>query len=100
MAMRDAYLDALLEIPGMKIRGKPALANIAFGCDDVDMGKVATLMSERGWLPGMVRTPPSLHLMLSLHHAGAREAYVKDVAAAIKAARAGDDIAATSTSYG
>jgi len=100
MAMRDAYLDALLEIPGMKIRGKPALANIAFGCDDVDMGKVATLMSERGWLPGMVRTPPSLHLMLSLHHAGAREAYVKDVAAAIKAARAGDDIAATSASYG
>jgi hypothetical protein len=38
--------------------------------------------------------------MLSLHHAEARDAYVMDVAAAIKAARAGGDIAATSASYG
>ncbi|SDR32889.1 Glutamate or tyrosine decarboxylase [Rhizobiales bacterium GAS191] len=99
MAMRDAYLEALLQIPGMQIRGKPALANIAFGCDDVDMGKVATLMGQRGWLPGMVRTPPSLHLMLSLHHAQAREAYVTDVAACIETARGGENVTATSASY-
>ena len=80
MALRDAYLDGLGGIEGMRIRGAPALANIAFGCDDIDMNAVAVLMSERGWVPGMVRTPASLHLMMSLHHATALEPYVADVA--------------------
>ena len=89
MQMRDAYIANLAAIPGMKIRGWPNLTNIAFGSDDIDMGKVASLMGERGWLPGMVRRPPSLHLMLSLHHAGARDAYVADLAACVAAVREG-----------
>ena len=89
MEMRDAYVAGLTAIEGMTLRGKPNLANIAFGCDDIDMGKVASLMGERGWLPGMVRRPPSLHLMLSLHHAAAREAYLADVAACVAAVRSG-----------
>ena len=75
LAMRDAYVADLRHIPGMAIRGAPELTNIAFGCDDIDMAKVASLMAERGWLPGQVRAPPSLHLMLSLHHAPARATY-------------------------
>ena len=89
MEVRDAYVDGLCAIPGMKVRGEPAVANIAFGCDDIDMGKVATLMSERGWLPGQLKTPSSLHLMLSLHHGLAREAYVGDVAECIELIRHG-----------
>ncbi len=85
MAMRDAYLEGLSAIPGMTIRGTPELANIAFGRDDIDMAAVAALLAARGWVPGMVREPPSLHLMLSLHHAAAREAYVADVAACVAA---------------
>jgi hypothetical protein len=74
--------------------------NIAFGCDDIDMGKVASLMEKRGWLAGQVRRPPSLHLMLSLHHEGAREAYVADVEACVEAVRAGaDKVEATRASY-
>jgi hypothetical protein len=37
----------------------------------------------------MVRRPPSLHLMLSLHHAAAREAYLADVAACVATVRSG-----------
>ncbi len=99
MAMRDGYLQGLSKIPGMKIRGAPALTNIAFGRDDVDMGQVATLMGQRGWLPGMVRTPPSLHLMLSMYHEPVREAYVSDVAACIEATRAGNSVEATAATY-
>ena len=100
MEIRDAYLESLLTIPGMKVRGVPALANIAFGCDDVDMGKVATLMNERGWLPSQLKTPPSLHLMLSLHHGPAREAYVRDVAECVELVRHGRaDASATSAQY-
>ena len=88
MAMRDAYVAGLEAIPGMTVRGTPDLANIAFGCDDIDMGEVATAMAERGWLPGQVKTPPSLHLMLSLHHRDARARYIADVAESVAAVRA------------
>ncbi len=99
MTLRDAYLADLKTIPGMQIRGAPALANIAFGCDDIDMAQVATMLGERGWVPGMVRTPPSLHLMMSLHHAGARDAYVRDVADSVAAVRRGSNAAATVATY-
>ena len=84
MRLRDAYIADLLAIPGMRIRGEPALCNIAFGCDDIDMRAVATLMAARNWLPGQVRDPPSLHIMLSMHHAASRQAYVQDVASCIE----------------
>lgn len=97
--MRDAYIADLSSIPGLVIRGRPELANIAFGCDDIDMGKVATLLGERGWVPGMVRTPPSLHLMLSLHHAEARAAYVSDLAACVAQVRGNSAVLAADISY-
>jgi glutamate/tyrosine decarboxylase-like PLP-dependent enzyme len=99
LEMRDAYLADLRAIPGMVIRGSPELAVIAFGCDDIDMGKVATRLGERGWIPGMVRDPPSLHLMMSLHHAAAREAYVRDVAASIEAVRHDASVRSTQAIY-
>lgn len=99
LAMRDAYIEGLTAIPGMEIRGTPELAIIAFGCDDIDMGQVAQLMSDRGWVPGMVRTPSSLHLMMSLHHEASREAYVTDVAACVQAVRARSNAISMQATY-
>ncbi len=99
LAMRDAYIEGLSGISGMHIRGTPELAIIAFGCDDIDMGQVAQLMSDRGWVPGMVRTPSSLHMMMSLHHAAARETYVADVAACVEAVRGRSNAASMQASY-
>jgi sphinganine-1-phosphate aldolase len=90
MQVRDAYIEGLLAISGMRIRGEPALCNIAFGCDDIDMGSVATLMAESNWLPGVVRDPSSLHIMLSMHHAASREAYLKDAARCVDIVRRGN----------
>ena len=56
-------------------------------------------MGELGWVPGMVRDPPSLHLMMSLHHAAAREAYVRDVASCVAAVRAGGQEASAEATY-
>ncbi len=99
LAMRDAYLVDLAEIPGFQLRGTPELAIIAFGWDDIDMGQVATLLSRRGWVPGMVRTPLSLHIMMSLHHAAAREAYVDDVRQSVAEVRAASRAASMQASY-
>ena len=88
MAIRDAYLEGIRGIEGMEVRGAPDLTNIAFGCEDIDMAEVATAMAERGWLPGQVTTPPSLHLMLSLQHSGARERYLGDLTDSVAVVRA------------
>lgn len=89
MGMRDAYKADIEAIPGMLVRGAPHLAILAFGADDTDMMQVGTEMAARGWLPGLVRRPPSLHLMMSMLHAPARERYVADLAAAVDKVRAG-----------
>lgn len=99
LTMRDAFIAGLTAIPGMHLRGTPELAIIAFGCDDIDMGQVATLMSERGWVPGMVRRPVSLHLMLSLHHETSRETYIRDLADCIAAIRGQTQVTRTEASY-
>jgi glutamate/tyrosine decarboxylase-like PLP-dependent enzyme len=99
LAMRDAYIEGLTAIPGMVVRGAPELGIIAFGCDDIDMGAVATLLAARGWVPGLVRQPSSLHMMMSLHHAQSRAAYVADVAACVAEVRGTAPIAAMQASY-
>jgi glutamate/tyrosine decarboxylase-like PLP-dependent enzyme len=99
LAMRDAYIEDLAEIPGFRLRGTPELGIIAFGWDDIDMGQVATLLSQRGWVPGMVRTPASLHIMMSLHHAAARATYVGDVRDCVAAVRAASRAVSMQASY-
>jgi glutamate/tyrosine decarboxylase-like PLP-dependent enzyme len=99
LAIRDAYVEGMLAIEGMHMRGEPPLMNLAFGCDDVDMAQVATLLAARGWVPGQLRTPPSLHLMLSLHHGPARAAYVADVAACVAELRGGQNTARSEAYY-
>ena len=47
------------------------------------MNSVANGMQARGWVPGMTREPPGLHLMMSLLHEPARPAYLRDLAAAV-----------------
>jgi len=44
-------------------------------------------MSANGWLVNATRLPPALHMMMSLLHEDAREAYVADLRAAVAAVR-------------
>ncbi|MGH7211264.1 MAG: hypothetical protein ACREF1_07365, partial [Acetobacteraceae bacterium] len=86
LAMRDAYVGGIEAIPGMRIFGRPELTIMAFGAAAVDMSAVAHAMAARGWVPGLVRRPPGLHMMASLLHEEAREQYLGDLAAAVAAA--------------
>jgi glutamate/tyrosine decarboxylase-like PLP-dependent enzyme len=83
LSMRDAYVAALSALPGVTIFGTPALTILAFGAAQLDMGQVAQGMQKRGWVPGLVREPPGLHLMMSLLHEPVRERYIADLAAAM-----------------
>lgn len=82
LAMRDAYVAGIEAIDGMGVFGRPDLSILAFGAPESDMGAVAAGMERRGWVPGLVRTPPGLHLMMSLLHEGPRAQYLADLRAA------------------
>jgi glutamate/tyrosine decarboxylase-like PLP-dependent enzyme len=83
LAMRDAYVAGIESIPGMQVYGKPDLSILAFGAPAKDADSIAAGMTKRNWVPGMVRTPPGLHLMMSLLHEPAREPYLADLRAAV-----------------
>jgi len=87
LAMRDAYVEGIEAIPGMTVFGRPDLSILAFGAPAKDADSIAAGMAARHWVPGMVRTPPGLHLMMSLLHEPAREDYLRDLAAAVAEAK-------------
>ena len=87
LTMTDAYIAGITAIPGMQIFGKPDLSILAFGTTEKDADSIAAGMAARNWIPGMVRTPPGLHLMMSLLHEPAREPYLADLAASVAEAK-------------
>lgn len=88
LAMAEAYAEGIRAIPGMTVYGRPELSILAFGAPGRDVGAIAAALEAKGWVPGLVRRPPGLHLMLSLLHEPARVAYLGDLAAAVAAAPA------------
>ena len=96
--MVDAYVGGV-EAQGFRPIARPDLTILNFGSDEVDIFQVAEILHKRGWLPGLTREPKGLHLMMSLLHEPAREAYLRDLAAALEQVRAGQagvpDIEAT-----
>jgi len=71
----------------MTVFGRPDLSILAFGAPAKDADSIAAGMAARHWVPGMVRTPPGLHLMMSLLHEPAREDYLRDLAASVAEAK-------------
>lgn len=76
-----------VEASGLQVIGEPDLSILAFTSREVDMHAVSEGMARRGWVPGVVRQPFGLHLMLSMLHAPAREDYIRDLRSALDEAR-------------
>ncbi|HEY3181069.1 MAG TPA: aspartate aminotransferase family protein [Casimicrobiaceae bacterium] len=68
-----------IEAIGLTVVGAPELSILCFTSTDVDMLQVGEAMTQRGWLPGLVREPRAMHLMLSMLHAGACDDYLRDL---------------------
>ena len=87
MALVAAYRRGI-EAIGLRVVADPELSILCFTSDDVDMLKVAERMGTRGWLPGVVREPRSMHLMLSLLHEPAMPDYLRDLRECVAQVRA------------
>ena len=79
MEMVGGYVAGIEAIDGLKMHAKPDLTIINFGSDEVDIFRVAEVMVESEWVPGMTQRPKGLNAMLSMLHAPAREDYLADL---------------------
>lgn len=87
LAMARAYRAGIEAIEGLHMLAEPDLTILNFGAADIDIFAAADRMAEKGWLPGRTQDPRGLHLMLSMLHEPAREAYLADLAEAVAAVR-------------
>lgn len=86
MELVGAYRRGI-EAIGLEVIGRPDLSILCFTSREVDMLRVGEEMTLRGWLPGLVRDPHAMHLMLSMLHAPAREEYLHDLRGAVAQVR-------------
>jgi len=86
MELVAAYRHGI-EAIGLSVLGDPDLSILCFNSDEIDMLRVGELMATRGWLPGLVRQPKAMHLMLSMLHAPARDDYLRDLRDSVSQAR-------------
>jgi len=86
MELAGAYRRGI-EAIGLTIVGEPDLSILCFTSNEFDMLRVSEVMATRGWLPGLVREPRAMHLMLSMLHAPAREDYLRDLRDAVTQVR-------------
>lgn len=99
MAFVDAYQAGIRAIPGLQILGEPDLSIVAYGSGEIDVFRVAEVMSGKGWLPGLVQKPKGIHRMMSLVHAPVLDEYLNDVRAAVGVVRQGGGAGAIKASY-
>jgi sphinganine-1-phosphate aldolase len=85
--MTDLYVAGIQAIPGLKLIAEPDLSVVNFGSDEVDIYAVAEGLRDRGWLPGLTRTPRGMQTMLAMQHAPVRAQYLQDLAASTRTAR-------------
>jgi glutamate/tyrosine decarboxylase-like PLP-dependent enzyme len=86
MELAGAYRRGI-EAIGLDVLGEPDLSILCFTSREVDMLRVGEEMALRAWLPGLVRDPHAMHLMLSMLHAPAREDYLRDLRDAVAQVR-------------
>jgi sphinganine-1-phosphate aldolase len=86
MELAAAYRRGI-EAIGLTVIGEPDLSILCFTSNEFDMLSVGEVMATHGWLPGLVREPHAMHLMLSMLHAPAREDYLRDLRDAVAQVR-------------
>jgi sphinganine-1-phosphate aldolase len=86
MGFVDAYKAGIASIPGLHVIGDPHLSVVAFGSHEVDIFRVAEVMEQRGWLPGLQK-PKGIHRMMSMIQAPSLHEYLDDVKAALQVVR-------------
>jgi sphinganine-1-phosphate aldolase len=92
-------IEAGVAALGFSVFGRPRLGIVSFGHTSVNSLAVWAKLRERGWFTGLNTDPPGLHLMLSPFHAGIADAYLADLAWALKAAESSPPVPTEKARY-
>jgi sphinganine-1-phosphate aldolase len=87
MAVREKLLEAIQEIPDLKILGKPDMSILCLGSDTVDIYEIGDELAVMGWLIDRQQNPASLHLTLTPAHEKSADAFVMDLNKAVQKAK-------------
>lgn len=87
LAIKSKIIEALEDIPALKILGKPDMSIICLGSDDLNIYEVGDELSVMGWLIDRQQNPASLHLTLTPAHEKSVDAFLKDLRIAVAKAK-------------
>jgi glutamate/tyrosine decarboxylase-like PLP-dependent enzyme len=89
---RERLIRAIEAMPGLRTYGDPQLGLFTYGAEDpakLPIFAVWAQLKARGWFTGVITEPQGIHLMLSPSHAESADAYLSDLAEAVKRVREG-----------
>jgi len=78
------FQAGIAAIPGMRVIGEPVMSVFSFTSDEVDIFAVGDAMDDKGWCLDRQKNPDALHVMLSPKHATVADAFLEDLAEAVK----------------
>lgn len=83
LAVADALMAGIREIPGLYIVGEPDMTVFSFGARDLDIFGVARRMSERGWRIDKQVAPDSIHMIATPNHEQSVMPFLSDLKQAV-----------------
>ena len=88
MRVRQALVEGIESIEGLRVYAKPHTFQLAFGSDLFDIFAVAEGLGQRGWLVGQALEPPSIMLMLNLSHEPMVATFLSELRAVVEEVKA------------
>ena len=82
--MIKLYVKGIESIDGLYMINKPDATIINYSSRDLDIYSIAERFGEKGWVPGLTKTPKGIHAMMSMYHEPIREEYLEDLSDSVK----------------
>lgn len=79
--------EGIQAIDGIHVLGEPEMSLLAIGSEKLNLYEVGDEMALRGWHLDRQQFPPSLHLTVNYAHVDRAEAFLSDLAGAVRAAK-------------
>eukprot|EP00002_Diphylleia_rotans_P036192 TRINITY_DN794_c0_g1_i1.p1 TRINITY_DN794_c0_g1~~TRINITY_DN794_c0_g1_i1.p1 ORF type:complete len:508 (+),score=110.01 TRINITY_DN794_c0_g1_i1:62-1585(+) len=85
-------VDAVKEIPGVRLYGSPELCVFSFTSDEMDIFAVHGEMSKKGWHLNAIHRPNGIQVCVTLCHIGHEERFINDLKVAVETVRGNPEL--------
>jgi sphinganine-1-phosphate aldolase len=78
LQLRDKLFEGI-KSAGFEIVGQPDMSVFCFTSNKLDIFSVADALEKKGWRIDRQKTPPSIHMIVTVNHAQSVNAFVRDL---------------------